>query len=423
MRILFLSHYFPPEVNAPANRTLEHCREWVRMGHDVHVVTCIPSHPAGRPFQGYRRRWRQLEVIEGIQVHRVWTYLAPNRGRFRRSLNYLSYVPTAVWRSLRLGRFDIIVATSPQFFCAFAGWWSHLFKRTPWIFELRDLWPDSIAAVGAVKTSWLITALEKLELHLYRSAAGVACVTRAFIKNLESRGIPPEKCAFIPNGIVPEDWAGLDGKSAREKYGVTDAQVMISYVGTVGMAHQVGVLVEAAERARSGNEDFRFFVVGDGAELETLKRWAREKGLENIQFTGLVSREAAKAFVSASDLIVVHLKESPLFKTVLPSKMFEAMAAAKPVILGVGGEARATLEQAEAGVCIPPGDADALLKAAGELARNRKKTTVMGQNGRAYVNENFSRRAWAERYLSWIGSLLHGAAGSITEHRPGNDIA
>ena len=153
MRILFFSHYFPPEVNAPANRTFEHCRVWAAQGHDVHVVTCVPSHPEGKPFPGYRRGWYQRETMDGIQVHRVWTHLAPNRGVFRRTLNYLSFIPTAVFRAWRLGPVDALIATSPQFFCAVAGRLAAGLRKTPWVFEVRDLWPESIQAVGAVRRS------------------------------------------------------------------------------------------------------------------------------------------------------------------------------------------------------------------------------------------------------------------------------
>src|SRR5215208_6589146 len=189
MRILFLSHYFPPEVNAPATRTFDHCREWAAAGHDVHVITCVPSHPAGVAFKGYRPGWYEREQREGITVHRVWTRLAPNAGIVLRTLNFLSFVPTAVWRALRLGPFDIIIGTSPQFFCAVATWIAAALKRTPWIFELRDLWPESIAAVGAARSYMPLRLLEWLELRMYRHARAVVCVSRSFIRNLVTRGI------------------------------------------------------------------------------------------------------------------------------------------------------------------------------------------------------------------------------------------
>ena len=196
MRILFFTHYFPPEVNAPANRTFEHCRAWANAGHEVHVVTCVPSHPLGRPFAGFRRGWYRHDVADGIHVHRVWTCLAPNRAVFRRIVNYLSFVPTAVWRAWRLGRFDVAIGTSPQFFCAVATWLYTRVRRTPWVFELRDLWPESIAAVGAMKRSFALRLLERLELRMYRDATAIVCLTEAFIRTLRARGIEAAKLHF-----------------------------------------------------------------------------------------------------------------------------------------------------------------------------------------------------------------------------------
>ena len=406
MRILFLSHYFPPEVNAPAHRTFEHCREWVRMGHEVHVVTCVPSHPAGKPFPGYGRGWYQRETMEGIAVHRVWTFLAANKGTYRRALNYLSFVPTAAWRALRLGDFDVVVATSPQFFCAVAGWLGASLKGTPWVFELRDLWPESIAAVGAMKRSLALRAIEQLELHLYRSAAGVACVTRSFIDHLAARGIPRDKCIFIPNGVVAEEWEVLDGNGLRAAQGVGPAELVVSYIGTVGMAHGIEVVLDAAERLDQGAPT-RFFVVGDGARLDELRAQALKRGLSNVTFTGLVPHEEAKKYLAASDVVLVHLRKSELFKTVLPSKMFEAMAAGRPILLGVEGEARAVLERSGAGVAIPPGDADALAAAIVALGRDPAARKVMGQAGRVFVEREFSRAAWARRYEAWLSGLVN----------------
>jgi glycosyltransferase involved in cell wall biosynthesis len=399
MRILFLSHYFPPEVNAPANRTHEHCREWVRAGHEVHVVTCFPSHPAGVVYPGYRRRWHQEEEVDGIRVHRVWTYLAPNRGTVRRALNYLSFVPTAVWRALRLGSFDIIVATSPQFFCAVAGWLAATFKRTPWVFELRDLWPESITAVGAMKPSLPVRILEKLELAMYRHAAGVVAVTRSFVDNLEGRGISRQKMDFIPNGVDPSVWASLDREAVRQRLELDPDDFLVSYIGTVGMAHGVGTVLDAAERARAEAPHVRFLVAGDGAQRPDLQRNAVERGLDNVLFTGQVPRDEVPGLMAASDALLVLLKKSPLFLTVLPSKMFEAMAAARPIILGVEGEAREVLDRSEGGIGITPESVDGLLAAISRLDADRSEGHAMGEAGRAFVAGEFSRDVWAARML------------------------
>lgn len=410
MRILFLSHYFPPEVNAPANRTIEHCTAWVRLGHEVHVVTCVPSHPRGIAFQGYKPGWYVRERVDGIEVHRVWSLLAANTGMVRRTLNYLSFVPSAVWRALLLGRFDIIVATSPQFFCALAGYLSGAIKRTPWVFELRDLWPDSVAAVGAVRRGVLLRALERLELRMYRHARLVVCVTRSFMLNLERRGINREKLAFVPNGIDVGMCQAGDPEAARRRLGIGTDEVLVSYVGTVGMAHGLRTILDAAHELSHREPRIRFLIVGDGAELSALRRHAGDGGLSNVHFTGLVPRAAAKDYLDASDICLVTLKRSPVFRTVLPSKLFEAMAAGKPVILGVEGEAREVLEASGGGIAVEPENQAQLCDAIARLAAAPDLRLRLGTAGREFVAREFNRTTWARTYLSLLAAACGRAA-------------
>jgi glycosyltransferase involved in cell wall biosynthesis len=412
VRILFFTHYFPPEVNAPANRTFEHCKAWTNAGHEVHVVTCVPSHPLGRPFAGFRRRWYSQEVVDGIHVHRVWTCLAPNRAVFWRIVNYLSFVPTAVWRAWRLGRVDVAVGTSPQFFCAVATWLYSRVRRTPWVFELRDLWPESIPAVGAMKRSFALRLIERLELRMYRDATAIVCLTKAFIRTLRARGIEAAKLHWIPNGIEPSFWQAADRDAARAELGVRDDEVVASYVGTIGMAHGLGTLITAAGLLRLRAPEVRILIVGDGAELPGLRDLASRQGLSNVMFTGLVPREEVPGILAASDMALVTLKPSDVFKTVLPSKMFEAMAAARPIVLAVEGEAQTVLERAGAGVAVQPGDAAAMAAAIARLASGRHERARMGEAGASFVAREFSRPLWATRYLSLLSQLpAAGQAG------------
>lgn len=414
MRILFVTHYFPPEVNAPATRTHEHCREWVALGHEVHVVTCVPSHPTGRPFSAYRRQWYRHESIDGIHVHRVWTYLANNRGVVRRTINYLSFAVSGAWRAWRLGPFDVAVGTSPQFFCAVATWLVARLRRVPWVFELRDLWPESIAAVAAMnKHSALMRWLERLELFLYRDAAAVACVTRSFVRTLKARGIDGAKLHYMPNGVIPEFWATGNRDETRCELGVAGDEVLLSYVGTTGMAHGLRTALDAAAHLQSSTPKVRLLIVGDGAELDTLRSFAARRRLSNVRFTGLVPRAGIPSLLAASDIMLVSLRPSDVFRTVLPSKMFEAMAASKPIVLGVEGEARDTLLDADAGVAIPPGDAVALANAVSKLARDPALRAAMGASGSAFVEREFNRRIWAARYLALLENVSATATAPV----------
>ena len=405
MRILFFSHYFPPEVNAPANRTHEHCREWVKAGHEVHVVTCIPSHPLGKPFPGFRRRWYQHDEVDGIHVHRVWTYLAPNRGIARRTLNYLSFIPTAAWRALRLGPFDVAIGTSPQFFCAVATWTYTRLRRIPWVFELRDLWPESIPAVGAMRKSLALRLLERLEMRMYRDATAIVAVTESFVRALVSRGISAGKLHFVPNGIEPSFWQSSERAAVRAEFGLRDDDVLACYVGTIGMAHGLGTVLEAAAMLRDSAPKAQVLIVGDGAELENMRAMAARDGLTNVRFTGLVPREKVPGILAAADMALVTLKPSPVFKTVLPSKMFEAMAARRAIVLGVDGEARATLERSGGGVSFPPGDAAALAATIARLASDADGRERMGASAAEFVEREFSRRTWAARYIGILARL------------------
>lgn len=416
MKIVFLSHYFPPEVNAPANRTYEHCREWVRAGHEVHVITCVPSHPLGVAFKGYRPGWYRREERDGIIVHRVWTLLAPNRGVLKRTVNFLSFVPTAVWRAVRLGRADIVIGTSPQFFCAVAACLSAMLTRAPWIFELRDLWPDSIAAVGAKRRYMPMHVLERLELFMYRHARAVVSVSRAFVENLVQRGIERSKIAYVPNGIDIGFWTAASRERGRASFGIGDRTLLVSYVGTVGMAHDVGTILRAAALLKRERSDMRFLIVGDGAELQALRDRAGAEQLDNVTFTGLVPRERIPDCLAASDISLVTLKAADVFKTVLPSKMFESMAAARPIVLAVGGEARSTLERSGGGLAIPPGDPAALAGAIRQLAGRADLRKTMGEAGRRFVVQEFGRDVWAARYLDMLEHARRAEPGTAAAH-------
>lgn len=201
MKILFLTDNFPPEVNAPASRTFEHCREWVRAGHEVTVICTAPNFPKGELLAGYRNRLWQWEEMEGIRVLRVWTYITANSGVAKRTLDYLSFMVSGFIAGLFVRRPDVIVGTSPQFFTNCAGWMLSVFKRRSFVFELRDLWPESIKTVGAMKDSSALRLMERLELFLYRKSAAIVAVTESFKRDLVRRGIHSNKIYVVTNGV------------------------------------------------------------------------------------------------------------------------------------------------------------------------------------------------------------------------------
>ncbi|HEX2865989.1 MAG TPA: glycosyltransferase family 4 protein [Ignavibacteriales bacterium] len=402
--ILFLTHYFPPEVNAPANRTYEHSREWVKEV-DVTVVTNVPNHPDGKVFPGYKNRLIQKEVIDGINVVRLWTFVTPNEGFILRSLNYAVYMLMAVIYVLASGiRFDVLIATTPQFFCGLAGKYIAKLRRRPFILELRDLWPESIIAVGAVKNKAVIKILNRLEMGLYKSAGKIVSVTRSFKDNLIERGIDPSKIEIVFNGVSPETFTNgrdIANKGIRE---FLSGSFNVGYIGTIGMAHSIKTLIDAAERLK--DRPIKIIIVGSGAEREKLEKLIEEKRLENVRIFPLQSKSEVASIIKKLDVFCVHLKNDPLFRTVIPSKIFEGMIMKKPILMGVNGEARTIIESAKGGVYFEPENADDLAEKVCRYYSNESERKLHGENGFRFVIEKFDRKKLAAEYLGIIRKML-----------------
>ena len=374
MRILFLSDNFPPEVNAPASRTFEHCREWVRAGHEVTVITCAPNFPTGKVFAGYRNRLRSSETVEGIKVIRVWSYIARNAGVIRRILDYLSFMMSAIVAGLFVQRPDIIVATSPQFFTACAGRVLGTLRRRPWVFELRDLWPDSIAAVGAMRESLGLRLFRKLELHLYRHARGIVPVTHSFKRYLVERGVRADKIEVVTNGADLTRFAPRPRDAQLEAQFGLAGKFVAGYVGTHGMAHGLETLLDAATRLRDmpDGKRFHFILLGEGARKRELQQLAEERRLDNVLFLDLVSKDEVARYWSLLDVSIIHLRATPLFSSVIPSKMFECMAMGIPILHGVQGESADIVEKEGAGLVFEPGNSEALVSVLRRVADDRE---------------------------------------------------
>lgn len=402
MRILLLSHYFPPEVNAPANRVHEHARTWARDGHEVTVITGVPNHPRGTLFPGYRNRWRQEETLDGIRVIRTWMYLTANEGFFRRTLNYVLFALTAVLASLRAGRPDVVVATSPQFFCGLAGALVARLKRRPFVLEVRDLWPESIVALGQLHNRAAVRLLERLETALYRSAAGIVVVTRAFADHIAGRGVPRERIALVYNGIDLDRFHPREpDPELLEAHGLRD-RFLVAYVGTLGLAHGLLTLVEAAERLRD-QPDVCVLFVGDGADRARLEAETARRGLDNVRFLGLRPRDEIPAWLASIDLLLVMLRDLPVFETVIPSKIFEFLAQERPVVLAARGEIRRLVSEAKAGFVVDPEDAEQLAQAVRNARAQPAEAAARARAGRQWVEADFPREELARRMAEFLG--------------------
>jgi len=414
MRILFISNWFFPEGNAPANRVYALAQRWVKLGHQVTVITCVPNVPTGIPYVGYKNRWRQRETIDGIEVLRVWTLLAPNKGVWKRSLSHVSFLISATLAGLKETRPDIVIATSPHFLAACAGALVTWCRRLPFVLEIRDIWPESIVVVEAKVPSVFIYVLAWLERRLYRMADHVVTVGKGYRQKLMTRGIPEEKLSVISNGVdearFREAFADPSAQSSlRDQWQLGD-RFVCAYIGTIGMACGLAVVLRAARLLRNaGRQDVCFLLVGDGAVYASLKEKVHTENLgEWVIMTGLQPKNLVPAFLSIADACLVHLARKELFKTVMPSKIFEAAAMCKPIILGVEGFAASFLTDAGAGICIEPENEMALIDAVTELSKNPELAKAMGQLGKTYVKSHYNIDDLAKRYLQVLSHLPKG---------------
>jgi colanic acid biosynthesis glycosyl transferase WcaI len=407
MHILFLTDNFPPEGNAPATRTFEHTREWVKQGHAVTVITCAPNFPEGVLFEGYQNKWYQREVIDGIDVVRVKTYITANEGFSKRILDYISFGVMGAIAGLLQKKPDVIVSTSPQFFCACGAWVLSIVRWKPWIFELRDIWPASITAVGAMEKNGVIRFLEKLEMFLYRRADRIVAVTNSFKAELVERGIEGDKIDVVVNGVDLSMYTPTAEKDVAlaGEYNLT-GKFVVGYIGTHGMAHALDKVLDAAEQLR-GNDDIRFLFAGGGAERANLERMAVARKLSNVVMMPRQPKEMMPAVWSLCDIALISLRDTPLFTKVIPSKIFESMGMGLPMVIACPeGEATGIIESTSSGVWVPPEDTQALVDCVGGLYFDRARLAELARASGAAA-EKFDRARQAGLMLESLEAAVN----------------
>lgn len=404
-------------MGAPAGRVAGLARLWARAGHEVHVLTGFPHHPTGRIHPEYRRQFRRgflREDFEGVRVHRTWIFPAANQGKLLRSLNYLSFMASALVNgALTIRRPDVVVATSPQLLCAGAGALLARRFRAPFVMEVRDLWPESLVAVGASnQQSPMVHGLETIARRLYASANHIVTVTEAQRAAIVAGGYPAAQATVIPNG-VDEEFLSRGAEIAEPR----DDSFVVTYIGTLGMAHHLETLLEAAHRLRH-DRSFRFRLVGEGARRNVLQAQALQMGLDNVEFVGERPREEVARWIAESGACLVLLRKTEVFTTVVPSKMLEIMAVGRPIVLGVQGEASALLERAGAGIAIEPENTGQLVAALQSLRSDPTRCRTMSANGRQFIRREFLRDSLAQRYLHLLERLAQPPAAAVSEAQP-----
>jgi len=404
MKILYISQYFPPEMGAPAARAAELSRHWARAGHDVTVLTGFPNHPTGVVAPEYRSRFRRLvgqEDLDGVNVVRTWLLPLPNRKAYERMLNYSSFAVSAAATGTFVESPDVVIASSPQLLVGLPGWWVSRTKRVPLIFEVRDLWPESLAAVGMGDERSLVhRSLGAVAKFLYKRSDHIVVVTPAFRDYLLDRyHVPSEKLSVIENGVETDLFQPQPPEPEITRHLRAEGKFVVSYIGTVGMAHGLTTLIEAAERLQESAPHVLFIVIGEGADKARVMQAAQDRSLTNVRFIDQQPRERIPLYIAASDACLVLLKKSEIFKTVIPTKMLEFMSCGRPVILAVDGQARTIMQAANGGIYVEPENATELSQAVLRLGDDPQLRRTLGQNGRGYVMRHFSRAVTAKRYL------------------------
>ena len=404
MKILFLTDNFPPEVNAPASRTFDHCREWAKNGDEVTVITCAPNFPQGKVYPGYKNKFWQEERIEGISVIRVWSYIVANKGFLKRTLDFISYSVSSFFAGLFV-KSDLIVATSPQFFTALSGRALSFWKRTPWVMEVRDLWPESIKTVGAMKDNAFIRHFEWQEKRCYKSAKKIVVVTDSFRKKLIERGIPSEKIAVVKNGVDRSLFIPQQKDTELISKLKIDGKTVIGYIGTHGMAHKLDFIIQTASKLKDTNPEYHFLFIGNGAEKEKLLKLKVDLMCDNVTMLDSVPKAEVKNYISILDVCLINLRKSDLFTTVIPSKIFENAAMEVPILMGVEGEAKEIVEHYTAGICFEPENEEDFI--------DKLKIVTNPENQKAFKEGckelaiDFDRKKLAEKMLN----VLHQASG------------
>lgn len=399
MHVLVVTDNFAPERNAPAIRTYEHCRRWVKAGAKVTVVTSVPNFPTGKVLAPYRNRLVQRETIDGIEVVRVWTYLAPNTAVIRRSIDFASFGLSGFIAGLAQ-RADVIMATSPQLLAGLTGRVLALVKGRPWLLEIRDLWPDSIVALDMMRERHLLVRmLRAVENMLYRSAARIVTTNSGLRDRLIARGVPGAKIGVVPNGVDAIQFSPRPRPQILlEKYGLAD-KFVVGYIGTQGLAHDLETVIAAAAALRDRNVAFLF--VGDGAQHLPIVRMVKRLKLDNVQFVRTVAPEEVPDHIACCDVLLVPMKRTSTLSDTMPSKIFEIAAMERPIVIGAEGIAADLVEDHRAGIAVEPECTEALI-AAIERLRNEPAFCQSLQSGSRALADDFSRDKFAAQMLDEI---------------------
>ena len=393
LRILYISQYFPPEVGATQTRAFEMVSHFVKNGHHVTVLTEFPNHPRGLIHPEYKGRWFKVDRHHDIDILRTWVFTRPQKTFFTRLGFYLSFmIMGGLLGTFIRGPFDVVYATSPPFFVGLTGLWLSRIKNAKFVFEVRDLWPQTAVELGEITNERFIRWSEWLESLYYRKSYRIVTVTKGLFDAIVNKGYDKQKIRLIPNGTNTELFYNR-GKDVKSQMGF-DGKFVVLYAGIFGIAQGMEQLCDLVVTMKS-EEDIHFLFIGEGPMKQKVLEIQNTGSLSNMSVLPEVQTQKIADYISSADCCLVPLKKSPLFLRALPSKLFDYMACERPVVVGVDGEARRVVEESKAGIFVEPGNTMQMAQAILKLKAEPDLCLQMGRAGRAYVKAHFSRRQQA----------------------------
>lgn len=410
MKILIFTQYYFPETGATSNRAYSLAKTFQDVGHEVRVIAERPNHPAGIFHKGFEKGIFIDGEWGGVPVTWTWVHTKQVKGFLDRILFYLSYMIMAVFAVFRLrGRFDVIIATSPPLFVGISGWAAAKIKRAKFVFDVRDLWPEVAVKMGELTNPKVIKIAERIELFLYRKADIITPVTNSFLETIALHGIDRSKMKVIPNGTIPADfYLNRSSSELRNELVLPLDKFIVTFAGNMGLAQGLDHIIEGAKLFESNNDQSVLFLfVGDGPRKKRLLDLTSQFRLTNVMFVDRVPTPIAIKYLNASDALLVPLGNDPVYSKFIPSKLFDSMAAGKPVLLSVDGEARSILEESKGGLYYEAENAEELYHNIRTLQSNQDKSGKMGKLGRDFVKEKYSRDVQARKMLSFIQDKIY----------------
>ena len=383
-------------MGALPNRLYPLIRQLVGQGHDVSVATGMPNYPRGIVFPEYQGKRALREEVNGCTVFRRSYFTAPrNQSKWSQLRNYLSFIPAVLRGGARAGKLDVVFVTSPPLFSAIPAILLAKLRRAKLILDVRDLWPDELITYGGFgETSPPVRVTRAIERWAYRNADCVTGTTQAIIDVIVERGVPREKTFLLPNGADLELFQPLPSDNPIANQYEFGNRFVVMYSGLFGIKHSLEVLLEAAALLRE-YKDIAFFLLGNGARKDALIQQTKEMGLDNVIFGGEKSVTEVPSLLARADVCFAAVRPEPYPKKVISVKVFEYLACEKPVVGALSGESARILEESGGGFVVEPGDARAVAAAILELYQKPQLRTEMAKVGRRYVEEHYSRSAWA----------------------------